>query len=597
MKTCYYELLGVEVTATDNELKKAYRKKALQLHPDKNPHDVEGATARFALIRAAYEVLSDPQERSWYDSHKAQILRDDDDFLAEGYDDEELIIPSISVEDIMRYFNPSMYTKFDDSINGFYIIVSRLFERLAAEEISHAKLQGLKEFAEFKDDADNINVIDESLLKFPRFGNSHSDYATQIRVFYSIWGSFQTIKTFNWKDEYRYSSAPDRKTRRLMEKENKKLRDYAKKDYNETIRNFVKFIRKRDPRVKKGIEEFENSRKLKNQENLQKQIKQTNLQNKMSNIENFEVQDWQKMDLDELNDLEELLKKEYSLSSSSSDSSDSEFDDFKDQEDEDFFECIICNKFFKSEKQFNSHEQSNKHKKLVKKLKWEMKKEGLDLGIDKDDADLDEFDTAGSEFSEGSDVEDDEALLDELPEENEVIHDAEELPEDNEVVDIEVANDSFDINDFEVDDLVDDSDVEFIPEVITGKKDKKKYKNKSKVFEAEPEVNSLKEDLLKLGVSDDDDDWSVNAKKNQKKKKGRKGNSVNDLNSPSPSSSPAPSVPDTPVKPAKIPNGSEICVVCNTVFTSRNKLFQHVNTTGHAAAPKEVKKKKKTKKR
>ena len=54
MKTCYYELLQVESTATDLELKKAYRKKALQLHPDKNPDDIEGATARFALVRAAY---------------------------------------------------------------------------------------------------------------------------------------------------------------------------------------------------------------------------------------------------------------------------------------------------------------------------------------------------------------------------------------------------------------------------------------------------------------------------------------------------------------------------------------------------------------
>lgn len=64
MKTCYYELLEVESSATDQELKKAYRKRALQLHPDKNPDDIEAATQRFALVRSAYEVLSDPQERS-----------------------------------------------------------------------------------------------------------------------------------------------------------------------------------------------------------------------------------------------------------------------------------------------------------------------------------------------------------------------------------------------------------------------------------------------------------------------------------------------------------------------------------------------------
>ena len=61
-KTSYYELLGVERTATEDELKKAYRKKALLLHPDKNRDDVERATKTFAEVQAAYEVLSDPQE-------------------------------------------------------------------------------------------------------------------------------------------------------------------------------------------------------------------------------------------------------------------------------------------------------------------------------------------------------------------------------------------------------------------------------------------------------------------------------------------------------------------------------------------------------
>lgn len=79
MKTDYYELLGVEQTATHIELKKAYRRKALQLHPDKNPDDVENTTRLFNDVRVAYETLSDPQERSWYDSHKFQILMEDGD--------------------------------------------------------------------------------------------------------------------------------------------------------------------------------------------------------------------------------------------------------------------------------------------------------------------------------------------------------------------------------------------------------------------------------------------------------------------------------------------------------------------------------------
>jgi len=62
-KRDYYEVLGIAKTATDDELKKAYRKLALKYHPDRNPDDKE-AEEKFKEAAEAYEVLSNKDKRA-----------------------------------------------------------------------------------------------------------------------------------------------------------------------------------------------------------------------------------------------------------------------------------------------------------------------------------------------------------------------------------------------------------------------------------------------------------------------------------------------------------------------------------------------------
>src|SRR6185369_2704074 len=67
-KRDYYEVLGVAKGASEDEIKKAYRKQAVKYHPDKNPSD-KAAEEKFKELGEAYEALSDPQKRATYDQY------------------------------------------------------------------------------------------------------------------------------------------------------------------------------------------------------------------------------------------------------------------------------------------------------------------------------------------------------------------------------------------------------------------------------------------------------------------------------------------------------------------------------------------------
>src|SRR5574344_892708 len=79
-KRDYYEILGIDKNASEDEIKKAYRKIAIKYHPDKNPGD-KSAEEKFTEAAEAYDVLHDAQKRQQYDQFGTA-----DNFSSGGFD-------------------------------------------------------------------------------------------------------------------------------------------------------------------------------------------------------------------------------------------------------------------------------------------------------------------------------------------------------------------------------------------------------------------------------------------------------------------------------------------------------------------------------
>ena len=89
MKKDFYEILGIGKSATEAEIKKAYRKKAIEYHPDKNPGNKE-AEENFKIAAEAYEVLSDPQKKAKYDQYGHQAFDASAGFGGQGMNMDDI---------------------------------------------------------------------------------------------------------------------------------------------------------------------------------------------------------------------------------------------------------------------------------------------------------------------------------------------------------------------------------------------------------------------------------------------------------------------------------------------------------------------------
>ncbi|KAJ1668239.1 hypothetical protein EV178_000584 [Coemansia sp. RSA 1646] len=388
-RICYYDLLGVERSAGDSDLKKAYRKQALTWHPDKNHGNAEEATRIFAEIKEAYETLSDPQERAWYDNHREQILRGDDymaaaaDNDAYGQASKSSNVSYVSTESLMRFFSVSSFSAFDDSSTGFYTVYRQLFDTLRNEELEifDPDTEYMVDQLQNLGFGDSFMVYDEDAAyaggqSRSRKSKRSAGTGTTLRDFYNFWTTFSTRKSFGWFDRFRLSDAENRQIRRLMEKENKRLREKAKNEFVETVQKLAVWLRKRDPRYKRHIEAQKSI-----QQDQEKERKRRVAEQRAAVLESADSYVRQSWEIVEDSDDFDNYLSEFSSGDieKSMDHSDAASDVYADDADivdpENDLSCFICDKMFKSAAQKENHEQSKKHLKAARTIRREMLRE------------------------------------------------------------------------------------------------------------------------------------------------------------------------------------------------------------------------------
>ncbi|KAL5648597.1 hypothetical protein ACJX0J_039406, partial [Zea mays] len=397
-KRCYYEVLGLSRDCSPTDIKLAFRRLALSLHPDKQPpgSDLAAATAAFQELQHAHSVLSDPQERAYYDSHRSQILFSDP---ASAGAKSASIVP-----DLFAFFSSSAFSGFSDTGRGFYKVYGDVFDKVFAQELAYARRMGVPDPA-----------------APPVIGNLDSPYA-QVTAFYSYWLGFGSVMDFGWAAEWDAARGESRRVRRLMEEDNKKAMRKARREYNDAVRGLAAFCKKRDKRVvdmvlKKKLEE--EKRKAEEKERKKEEDKR-----KKERAMACQEPEWARAE-----EVEEGLYDE------------DEEEEMRAKKEELY--CVACNKKFKSDKQWKNHEQSKKHRDKVSELRMAFREEESLKEAEEGEGDWNEVDV-GFDFKPTQESDDESAFSDAAEEL------AEEFEEGLEVHDKENGDKDFDSAEQEV---------------------------------------------------------------------------------------------------------------------------------------------------
>ena len=475
---------------------------------------MENATRLFTEVQSAYEVLSDPQERAWYDSHESRLSQTGSRKTEEYYHGNIKVTTAEDLEEMC--FNRNAFFDFSDKATGFFTTVREIFDRLALEEIMACEMEGLEPAI------------------YPSFGSANDAYEDTVKHFYAAWSNFSTSKSFAWSDMYRHSDAFDRHIRRFMEKENKRYRNEAMKEFNDAVRTLVTFVKHRDPRYTPSYK-TDADRHKSMREKAAAQAAKARAANQAKLANDAVASGWTHKD----------------------DTGDKEFEETPENEVEEQFECVVCRKTFKSENQFEAHEKSKKHLKAVRQFTREMHRENVALGLDVAGEHTESSENVDQVLAEHS-VAVDSTEREEMDPTRQKLSDDIKKGLENESPD-RPSEDSSHVDGKaqgaspEPEDLSTDADDEYAPrnevqERISGLEKEPAYGDVSVDFErleVEPLLTSAAPEKPKMGKA---------AEKRAKKAAKNRGDVMTD----------------------------NTCVTCRARFPSKTKLFNHIKELGHA---------------
>lgn len=608
----YYALLEISISASAGEIKTAYRREALRWHPDRHsstPETQETATARFKMIQEAYEVLSDEREREWYDSHREEILSGNRGGGAGDGNTKPPASAGLTAQDLMSYFSPFCFSGMDGS-KGFFFVYGKLFEKIEEEEIAARAQRKARKGQTRNDDGSGASSDSDSddwnstnAPEKTNFGNAKSAYPS---TFYAKFLSFSTAKPFTWKEKYRLSDAPDRRIRRIMERENAKLRSKERLAYVETVRSLAAYVRKRDPRYKAFVAEQEKERLRKLEEEKARVRKEK--QERMAKAKEWKPQAWEVVDRD-TGDLshddavvdsdeedEEDLDSEEIDDELLEDVEDGEQDDEEgleeEEEEEDLIPddlyCPACEKRFANPASYLNHEGSKKHKQNVERLRKEIEKEERELAKSKAAKGHEKKEPPKAGFEEFRETE--EVTSDEEEDDEEVAPPIRRRRSGAPSPQTPFIARSTNPSHLNLDESLAEQDLEDEEEDIfnlakqqrNNKRSGGRRKTKARMTDYTGEMVSGSDgeqvapavdmEKLKLESESSDEEGAGKGKGKGKKPRRRKDKSERGAQQP------AQAVPDDE---AEVGSEAQVCLVCRAAFPSRTKLFAHVKSTGH----------------